>query len=247
MNQYIYFSKFYDQIMGEKWYFLYYKFLKKCIKKYNINPKLIIEAACGTGRLSKYLYKEAKMIGFDRSAEMIKIAKERNREFAGKIKFRVGEMENFKPNKSGDMIVCIFDSLNYIDSLANLKKIFTNFSKMLHSNGFFIFDMNAELVFRGGKKPIRNVRNFDFANGKIVWKNYTYSKIWKAVIDVGEKIGNKFIWRREIHKEYFYDHKKIEKLLIESGFEVMGVFSDFSFQPLKEKNTRYFFVAKKNN
>jgi SAM-dependent methyltransferase len=244
---YKYLAKYYDKIMPEKWYQLYFNFIKKCIVRAGIKPHLIIDAACGTGRLSVKLQNLAPVIGFDRSLEMIKVGRRSSKE----IKFFVADLQNFSLSKNqfADVIVCIFDSLNYISSYSALRRVFQNFSSVLSPGGLLIFDINGEKTFIKANFFKYNERKFIFGKNFIVWRNYFYPMKWRVEFKFYIYITNRFNRQnihREIHEEYWYSPARITKLLTDAHLYVEGLYRDRAFHRPLSKNKRYFFVVRKS-
>lgn len=241
---YKYFAKYYDHIVKEGWYKSWYKFILEILKKEKFKPELIIDAACGTGKLSKLLSNISSVVGFDKSPEMIKIARTNYKN----INFSISSFSNFhlSTKKKADVIICAFDSLNYLSTAAELEKALANFKNNLNNSGYLLFDVNGEKAFAGEKKLITNKRIFLIGKDKVVWNNYFYPRKWKVVFEIYKhRKDGKLRTYKEIHEEYYYSPKNIKKILKRLGFLVKGIYSNSNFCPIKSINKRYFFVAQK--
>ena len=62
MEPYQEFALLYDELMNDIDYKSWYEYIKEIFKKYNKNPKTILEMACGTGNLTIKLLNH----GFDK-------------------------------------------------------------------------------------------------------------------------------------------------------------------------------------
>ncbi|MCK9401753.1 MAG: class I SAM-dependent methyltransferase [Bacteroidales bacterium] len=237
-------AKYYDLLIPDLWYCKWYKFAEKVLRRKKINPSLIVDAGCGTGRLTNLLASLGPAIGFDRSAEMLKIARKKYPH----IKFIKKSFLDFclPDEKRADLIVCAFDSLNYTSTVAELRQIFKNFYNQIREEGCLLFDLNGEKAFAWNKKLIKNTRTFKFDSTIVIWNNYFYPRHWKAIFEIQKptKKGTAVVFTEQ-HEEFYYSPKTILKILSETGFSHFQVYGDTAFHRPSLKNKRYFFVAQK--
>jgi len=235
-------------MIDEGWYKDWNNFIKGALKKLKFHPKMIVDAACGTGRLTKYLEKLGQVTGIDSSPEMIRVARKKFGKNA-RVIFRAGNLMNFSlPKKQRvNLIVCAFDTLNYLDSKTSLKKTFLNFSRNLSSGGYIFFDINGEKAFACKNRYYSNKREFQIGKTKIIWTNHFYPKKWKVIFHIIKPKGKRIVCEKEIHEEYYYDPWNIDRLLAKTGFKTLGIYTDHKLKKWKAgtKNERYFFVAQR--
>ena len=86
------------------------------------NGKKLLDIGCGTGELLLRLSKNYSCDGLDLSEEMLKIAhrKLKHRD----VQFFMGDMVDFDTNKSYDIMVALFDTVNHILSVEDLESHF---------------------------------------------------------------------------------------------------------------------------
>ena len=167
------FAEIYDEIMGVKFYNSYAEFIFRILHKFNIKPAKILDVACGTGRLAKLISLRGYLAeGIDSSSEMINIAKKRG------IKCFIKNIINFRLPQKYDLILCTYDSLNYITNLRDLKKCFSSIKKYLQPKGVFIFDMNSD--FKINKLIAPSVRYYKKKNTELIWVNSKKPNTWIA-------------------------------------------------------------------
>jgi SAM-dependent methyltransferase len=106
-----------------------------------MNIASVLELGCGTGGHAKYLLKKSELryLGIDKNLEFIKAAKKKVNQ-KREINFIVGDI-NYLPIKyiKFDLIILMFHVVNFLE-IGQLKKLFTNLSKMLSENGAIVFD-----------------------------------------------------------------------------------------------------------
>lgn len=92
---------------------MYLEFLKK-----HISGKNILEFACGTSDLLNLLDQDYNVLGLDIDPKMIDTALEKYPKLKGKIK--VGNFLDYREENRYDTLICVGDSLNYMDNLDEL-------------------------------------------------------------------------------------------------------------------------------
>lgn len=236
------FALVYDSIMGDRFYNGYFKFLIKIFNELKFKPANILEIACGTGKLAKiFLDKEYEIEGLDMSGDMLDIAGKKG------LKIHRQNMVSFKLKKKYDLILCIFDSLNYIQRKVDLKRSFNSVNKHLESGGLFIFDMNSP--FGINKVIPKNFKTIyrKNANLELIWLNSHRPDTWIIEMIMFEK-RNGGIYKRfyEKHIEKAYKLAEIKKMLKKSSFKLLSAYSNFKFDKVKKDSGRWFFVCEKD-
>lgn len=228
---YYLFSAIYDNLMSKKnLYNEYVDFIKNNF--FNKNLK-ILDVACGTGTLIKKLSRNYKHIdGLEKSKKMAEVARKKTLK-----KIYIDDMANFKIKKKYDLILCAFDSLNYVLDKNLLEKVFKNFYKHLNKNGEILFDINPLGKF---KKHFNVIEEQKIHNKKIRWvSSYSYP-FWRIKI----QFINKDNIDEEVHHERFYSLSVIKRLLKDSKFNKIKVFKD-SLKNKGNDKKRIFILAQK--
>jgi SAM-dependent methyltransferase len=100
---------------------------------------------CGTGQLDHALHTVGYPVkGIDASPEMIRFA----RENAPDCNFVVADARDFSVPESFDGALCVYDSLNHLMTLDDLKRAFVAIHRPLKPSAPFVFDLNTEYSFR---------------------------------------------------------------------------------------------------
>jgi SAM-dependent methyltransferase len=104
----------------------------------------ILDLCCGTGHLSQALASRGfSIVGIDGSAEMLSYAKQKVP--AGE--FIAADARDFKTPSTFKAVVSMFDSMNHILSIEELRMVFRSVSGVLEEGGYFLFDLNMEEAF----------------------------------------------------------------------------------------------------
>ncbi len=149
------FASVYDKVMAYADYDSWYKFIKNIIDEKGIKGKDVLDLGCGTGEIS-IRFKSAgySVLGVDLSTEMLSIASDKARGKKLDIHFANQDMRELKFPVGFDIVVSLFDTVNYLTSLDELDECFQSVAEHLDENGIFIFDIVTEnmlnTMFPGG-------------------------------------------------------------------------------------------------
>lgn len=218
----------YNNVHNSDFHKRYVFFIKKIISENKIRKVKLLDLACGTGKLISELKSACQLIeGADKSAEMLKIAKSKNK----KIKFYNQDFLNLNTGKKYNIITSTFDSINYLTKEKELTKAFKKIYLHLGENGIF-FDFNT--IYK--KLPKEMQRH------NVVYRNRIKNKFWH--VDIEFKKGNKVF--KENHKERLFSIFEIASALKKSDLNLIGIYSSFDKRIKKpKKEPRLFVVAKK--
>lgn len=245
MDSYNEFAEYYDRLMEDVDYSRWFNYVKDILDKYDLNPNSILEMACGTGSLTKYLGEEGYSVTcFDLSEEMLSIAYNKLRRYPN-VKVLNQDMTDFNLNNKYDAILCLCDSMNYITEDKDLAKVFKNAYNHLKDNGIFIFDINSYYKLKN------IIGNNTFVEDKddiyYVWENYFDDEQSICEFYLTFFIRENGFYRRfdEKHIQRAYCVDYIKKTLGEVGFTHIMEYEGFTFDLLNEKSERVNFVVRK--
>ncbi|MFA4852107.1 MAG: class I SAM-dependent methyltransferase [Bacteroidales bacterium] len=212
----------------------YLNLLKHIFTKFKFYPSTILDIACGTGDLIAKLHKDGfQVIGTDISTEMIKVAKTKN----PSLKLAVKDMSKLKLNKTFDLIICAFDSLNYLKNEKQIDSTFSKVHKHLNKSGFFVFDVNTPNLYEAKHHGIieRKIKGIKF---KQILKYDPVKKLAYTTFRFSDK-------DKEKHVQKAYTKDEITKKLIFHDFKIVDMYGDLRFNKANNKSERIFYIAKK--
>ena len=206
----------------------------------------VLEIACGTGRLSKYIIDLGlPYTGIDNSKPFLDISLQK---FRGNGTFLYNNMQDFKLAEKFDFIFIGFNSflhnLTDKDALNCLKCV----REHLNSDGIFllsIFLPDPEFLYRD--EYLHEARTFFNYNGKQcrVMERNSYddetqinSLTWQLEID-GKRSDEIYCFKQRM----FYPHK-MHLLFQESGFSVNEKFGDWDMNPMDEESPLQIYICK---
>lgn len=105
----------------------------------------LLDLCCGNGQLAAAMTQRGfQVTGVDASAELLRYAHQR----APSAEFHLADARTFALPSLYHGAVSIFDSLNHIMSLDDLKKVFSNVFAVVVPHGRFVFDLNMDDGYR---------------------------------------------------------------------------------------------------
>lgn len=219
-----------------------YKFIKELLRKRSLDPKLILEMACGTGGLTEKIARDYKVHAFDLSDDMLSVCQNKIR--SKNLKLFKQNMAGFSAPATYHAIISVGDSLNYVIDKKDFEAAIKSSYAHLNAGGIFIFDLNTEYKFKN--IPPVTVDEVD---------DVLY--IWENIYDEEEKLNtygvnffrnikdNDYKRFYEEHLERAYDLAFVKNLLEKTGFKEIEVYDDYEFKEAGEKTSRYTLVARK--
>lgn len=243
------FAEFYDELTGN----IYYKkraeyfqqLIEKCGGKKN---SLLLDLACGTGSLSEAMDDLGyDVIAVDRSQEMLGIAMDKKFESRKNIQYVCQDMRHLDLYGGVDVTVCALDSLNHLDNLEDVSNVFKRVFMFTNPEGLFIFDINTEFKH----KTILGEHTFIYDTDDVycVWQNSCEDSRVRIELDffIPEDDENHYSRFSECFYENAYPLEDIKSALENAGFEVLGIYDEDSFNPVREDSQRAVFAAKRKD
>ena len=130
-------ARYYDVIYTGKDYRKEAALLGRLIRQYKRSAgNDLVEIACGTGGHAQFLKDEFKVTATDANADMLKIARRK----AKGVTFRRADMIDFDLGRQFDVLLCLFSSIGYVKTYANLKQTLRNFARHLKPGGVAIIE-----------------------------------------------------------------------------------------------------------
>lgn len=241
------FAEVYDRLTQDIPYIKWADYLQSAFLKFNQDPGLILELGCGTGSMAVELAKRGyDMIALDQSPDMLSRAYEKAKANNLDILFINQDMRNFELYGTVDAVLCLLDSLNYITSLTDLKKVFRLVNNYLNPSGLFIFDLNSPYKL---SKVLANNVFFELDDDiSWIWNNTYDSRKRCATFDLTFFVrNNDGLYERfdETHRERAFTRTEIKKAIEEAGLELVGYYGDLTFKSPSPKEERIFYIARK--
>ncbi len=248
----------YDKLNAEIDYRAWADFFEICFDRFlTARPELVLDLACGTGSMTLELAARGyDMIGVDGSADMLGEAFVRNN---GKhsVLWLQQDMRTFELYGTVGAVTCCLDSLNYLLCEEDLAQCFATVHNYLDPNGLFLFDMNTPYKFcnvYGNNAYVledelvwQDEESEERAAVYCGWQN-TYhpdTELCDFDLTLFEEMPDGSYRRSDEHQnERCYTLDTVRTLLMQTGFELLGVWSDFAFSEPCDKTERWYVAAR---
>ncbi|MFC1729532.1 class I SAM-dependent DNA methyltransferase [candidate division KSB1 bacterium] len=252
VDQYTVLAELYDHLMQHVDYKLWCDYVFRLLKKHGRRPESIpkgmpngiLEIACGTGSLLREIKRYCGgAVGMDKSIPMLKKASEKLRDHSSGFPLVNGDIASPPFKARFSTILCLYDSMNYLESLNHLIETVETILSLLEPGGVFIFDVCTEYNSR------------QFFNGHYYsnsYKNFFYTR--KSLYDTKKKTQtNDFvitnsvtgqIWK-EHHRQTIYGIEEIYSSLQSKPLRRIEMFKNYSLKPPDTVSERVHFYLEK--
>lgn len=253
-NSYTAIARVYDRLNKELDYAAWADFFDACFDRFlPKRPTLLLDLACGTGSMTVELARRGyDMIGVDGSCDMLSEAFGRA---AGlPVLWLEQDMRSFELYGTVGAVSCCLDSLNYLPSLADLKQCFACVHNYLDPDGLFLFDMNTpykfEQIYASNAYVLEEEIDYGDGESGLVycgWQNFydPETRTCEFELSLFEEMPDGSYRRSdEQQREFCYTLEEIRQALTDTGFEFLGVWSDYQFSPIEKDTPRWYFAAR---
>ena len=241
------FADVYDLLQSDVDYPQRTEYLLSLFKKYDRQPTLLLDLACGTGGFSLQFKKRGiDVIGVDISPEMLDVARSRFSDEGQDALLLCQSAAELDLYGTVDGAVCCLDSLNHIIESDELLESIAKVSLFLEPERLFIFDVNTEYKH----KEILSGNTFvcDEEEVYCVWNcsECDDDGIVDISLDFFKRTADGCYKRSsEEFSERAYSVPFLTKTCEEAGLEVLAVLSDMSESEATPFDDRIIFVTRK--
>ncbi|MBP2241698.1 SAM-dependent methyltransferase [Cytobacillus eiseniae] len=242
------FAYLYDELMRDVPYDKWVELVQRKAEKYVVQGSKMLDLACGTGKLSIKLAEVGfEMTGVDLSDDMLMVAQSKAAEKGLPMQFYQQNMAELDGLGQYNLIGIFCDSLNYLQTEAEVKETFLHVYEHLDDNGLFIFDVHS--IY----KMMQIFMNQTFAINEeeisYIWYSYQGEHPNSVEHDLSffvlDQNTGKYDRYDELHFQRTFPIDQYEKWLQQSGFEVLEVTADFEDVSPQTHSERIFFICRK--
>jgi SAM-dependent methyltransferase len=235
MPDYASFAAFYDALMNATDNI---ELVSTWIGQERPGARSLLELGCGTGSILAGLTEVPSLVGLDRSAEMLAIARTK----IPRARLIEGDMASFSLGERFDVIICMFDTINHLTSFDSWRALFERVHEHLTDDGLFIFDVNTigKLRALGNLSP--GVLDFD---GNVMIMDVEFDGHDRATWDIR-------VFERLHDQNFVMHHERIGELAVpldqitaalQGHFDLLYEY-DPGGGPATDDSGRVYFVCK---
>ncbi len=248
MDAYTSFAYVYDEYMDNIPYEEWCKYLIELLEKQGVLKEAVIaDLGCGTGTVTQILDDAGyECIGIDLSEDMLAIASEKMYDADKEIIYTLQDMRDFALPYEVDAMTSIGDSMNYITSKEDIKKVFDCVYEGLAPGGVFIFDLKTIHFFRDVLADNTYAENRD--DSAFIWANSFDEETMNNCYDLAVFILNEdgaFDRYEENHYQHGFTMEEVVGAAKDAGLHMVSVYDAFTYDAPKEDSERLYYILKK--
>ncbi|NOH10468.1 MAG: class I SAM-dependent methyltransferase [Chloroflexi bacterium] len=163
-------AEYYNIFYQDKAYAQEAAFVHACLQRFGDGATTrVLELACGTGRHAFELEKlDYELIATDYSPDMLASATQSAEASGSRVEFRQADMRDFAiPEAPFDAVVCLFDSIGYVQTNEAIADVLANVHKHLRPGGLFVFEFWHAAAMLNGFDPLR-VKRWPIDGGELL-------------------------------------------------------------------------------
>ena len=231
----------YDYVMAHVNYGAWAAYIHALCARFAPDTTRVVDLACGTGNVSFALHRLGyEVTGVDRSEAMLQVACEKG---AGSgVEFVQQDLRQLAGLGSFDAATCLYDSINYLLTPADIDAALRGVQAIVQPGGFFVFDICTE---RNSLRYFRNMRDSGQGPG------FSYER--HSIYDPAKRLqSNHFRIRcdgsdvalEETHVQRIYPVAAIADCIEASAWELLALCDGFTFDEGTEESDRVHFVLR---
>ena len=237
-------APFYDDLMQGVPYRQWVDYIERIVERHPCTPERVLDLACGTGQVGcEMLRRGYDVVGADLAEPMTRACSQQSPPMPAAVMdaARLGLRAECL-----DLVVSLYDSLNYILDPAGLQSCFERVYEALRPGGLFIFDLNTIRALRIGLFTQNNLGSDDPLQ-------YAWTPEWDPQTRICT-VTMWFNWRgddeprqfTEMHYQRGYKTREVQEMLRSAGFAKTDVYHAYTFRRPTRWSDRVFHVAEKS-
>lgn len=247
--QYTKLADIYDSVMEDVDYELWADFIDAVMLEHHPNPIDILELACGTGSVSLFLDELEcyNVVGTDKSSQMIRKARQKNKEMFCNVKFEVMDFLDLQIDRTFDAAFSVFDSINYLQNADEVRAFLNEAKSVLRPGGLLIFDFTT---------PKNSIQAIEYLNNEEGYTNDNYRYFRKSSYDAENQLHeNTFRIEKlaedqetvvqefsEVHQQRIYTLQQMLDIIDQTAYNIRAKYSGFDFVAADDHSLRITMV-----
>ncbi len=233
----------YDFVMSHVDYEFWAEHVHQVLRRHQPDAHTVLELGCGTGSLAIALQPKGgyRYLATDASDAMIDVARHKAEKEAADVRFDLADFTDFNVDKPVDVVLLLFDGLNYLLETDLIRKMMGCAFAALKPGGVFVVDQST---------PINSINNGPYFEHSDSIGIFSYvrrsryeseSRLHRTTLDI--LVEDRAF--REEHVQRAYELDEIEALAAAAGFETEVAYDGFSTTPATPDSERVHWVFRR--
>lgn len=234
-------AQYYDELMSTVPYRQWVDYVERILSRWYARPRQVLDLCCGTGAVGWELAERGyEVVGADLSEAMVRGCYRRSPPLSAAV---MDATNLALAPESFDLIVCLYDSFNYITQPQALQAAFGEMQRVLRPGGMAIFDMNTAHALRIGLFTQSNA-------GTAERLQYQWRSTWDEQRRLC-RVDMDYVWLgengplsfRETHYERAYEIDEVRAMLTGAALKPLAVYDAYSFRDPHRMSDRLYYLA----
>jgi len=234
----------YDRVMARVPYADWVEYVQLLCRHWRGDLKRVLDVACGTGTVGLALAElGAEVVGVDLARGMLAAARRKDAARGGSpcLWVRADMSALSLAPESFDVAICLFDSLNYLLELDQLRATLLGVRHALTRDGLFIFDVNTEYALEQDFFSQEDLG--DEAEVRLSWRGRFDARSRIATVDMDFYLdGGQTL--KETHRQRAYSPRELRDSIGSAGLRSLAVYDAYTFNLPKRDSDRVFYVCR---
>ena len=238
-------AEIYDEVMAHVDYDNWADYVEGLIERFGNPHGLILELGCGTGSLAQRLAERLRRpyVASDNSPAMLAVARKKL-ESLPSVRIKLVDFRHLPAEvepATFDIAILAYDGINYATTLKELRRVLEGTAEILNPGGIFLFDQTT---------PANSINNLPYFGDESEGDGYSYKR--SSSYDRKSRMHTTtFVIRMEGHtvKEHHvqcaFTRSEMAEIIHQTGFDLLGSFEAFGFEPADDETERIQWVAQK--
>jgi len=221
-------------------------YLSKLLPRHGFAGTTALDLACGTGTVAVALARQGLQVyAIDSSPAMIEQARRKVAEAKVDIAFSCQDMRSFTLPTQVDLVTCLYDSLNYLLSPADLTQAFRQVWAALRPGGLLLADVNTPAA-------LTHIWGCDTYFGEsptvsIAMQNTYDEARCQSTVTITGFVRHSDLYERfqEEHVQRGYTPAEVTTALTTAGLRVIAHYECFSFDDPGPASQRVMYVVRR--
>jgi SAM-dependent methyltransferase len=236
----------YDRVMAHVDYHQWISLITGVVRKYGkTQSPSIFEIGGGTGNLGQKLTEQGfRYQGSDYSYAMCREARKKN------LPFFVADARNLPCKVQFDLILFLYDGINYLGSAQEYSALLDNVWQMLKPDGLFLFDITT--IANSQRNFINFIDYEDLGDHVFVRHSHFNSSQelqYNRFIIFSQSEQDPSLYKKTIesHAQKVFPAQTIRSFIPVNQFAILGIWDGYGFFPYSKRSERIHFLIQKRS